>query len=265
VYVGNDYNDKDAWIITENAHPAIIDREAFTKVQEMMSMKAKRKGIRNNVSLFAGIAVCGKCGSGMTFKRGRKNHLGHIVTKDNYYCMNYIRYGKQYCTSHHVGADELETVILDRLMDLLNNKSKLNAIFHQHKSKLPQQNDNYEKDKNDIDKEIKKVTDLMAKLLEKNLMGDVTDQQYKIMNGNFSERLNSLTEALEDINLKMLESDGTEDKIEKFKKNLKKISHYNEKTTEEKRYDLLDLVNKIIVYENAKIRVFYEFEDLESQ
>jgi hypothetical protein len=265
VYVGNDYNDKDAWIITEKAHDPIIDREIFAKVQEMMSTKAKRKGIRNNVSLFAGIAVCEKCGSGMTFKRGRKNHLGQVVTKDNYYCMNYIRYGKQYCTSHHVGAADLEEVIIDRLTELVNNKAKLNAIFHQHKSKLPKDADNYEKEKNDIDKEIKKVTDLMAKLLEKNLMGDVTDQQYKVMNENFSERLNSLTQALEEIELKMLETDDTEDKIEKFKRNIKEIVNYHAKTIEEKRYDLLNLIEKVIVHENAEIDVYYKFEEVESQ
>jgi CRISPR/Cas system CSM-associated protein Csm2 small subunit len=179
--------------------------------------------------------------------------------------MNYIRYGKQYCTSHHVDAAELENVILTDLMDLVVDKAKLNALFHQHKSKLPKSGDNYEKEKNEIDKEIKKVTDLMAKLLEKNLMGDVTDQQYKIMNENFSERLSMLTQALEEIELKMMETDGTEDKIEKFKKNIKEIVNYHEKTTEEKRYALLNLIQKIIVDENAEIDIYYKFEEIESQ
>ncbi|AYA77315.1 hypothetical protein DOE78_18710 [Bacillus sp. Y1] len=265
VYVGNDYNDRDAWIITENAHPAIIEREAFGRVQEMMETKAKRKGIRNNVSLFAGIAVCGKCGSGMTFKRGRKNHLGHVVTKDNYYCMNYIRYGKQYCTSHHVGADELETIILDDLTELAKNKAKLNALFHQHKSKLPKVSDGYEKERNEVDKEIIKVTNLMEKLLEKNMTGDIDDRQYKVMNAKYSERLNSLSETLEEIELKMLETNDSDDKIEKFKNNIKGIISYPSKTIEEKRYDLLNLINKIIVHENAEIDIYYRFEDLESQ
>lgn len=264
VYVGNDYNEREKWIITESAHPAIVDSKTFAKVQEMMQTKAKRKGIRNNVSLFAGIAVCGKCGSGMTFKRGRKNHLGHVVTKDNYYCMNYIRYGKQYCTSHHVGALDLEDVILNDLTELVSDKAKLNALFHQHKSKLPKSNDNYEKEKNEVAKEITKVTGLMEKLLEKNTMGDIDDRQYKVMNAKFSERLNSLSEALEEIEIKMLETNNSEDKIDKFKTNIKKIVNYHEKTIEEKRYDLLNLINKIVVDENGEIDIYYRFEDLET-
>jgi DNA invertase Pin-like site-specific DNA recombinase len=265
VYVGNDYNEREKWIITENAHPAIIDDKTFAKVQEMMQTKAKRKGIRNNVSLFAGIAVCGKCGSGMTFKRGRKNSAGHVVTKDNYYCMNYIRYGKQFCTSHHVGAHELETVILDDLTELVNNKAKLNALFHQHKSKLPASTNNYEKEKNEIGKEITKVTILMEKLLEKNMMGDVDDRQYKLMNAKYSERLNALSDALEEIEIKMLATDDSEDKTEKFKTDIKEIVNYHTKTIEEKRYDLLNLIEKVIVYENAEIDVHYKFEDTEIQ
>lgn len=265
VYVGNDYNERDKWIITENAHAPIIDERTFSKVKAMMETKAKRKGIRNNVSLFAGIAVCGKCGSGMTFKRGRKNHLGQVVTKDNYYCMNYIRYGKKYCTSHHVGAHELETVILDDLTELVSDKAKLNALFHQHKAKLPSATHNYEKEKNEVDKEIRKVTDLMEKLLEKNLMGDVTDLQFKMMNDKYSDRLNALSDALEDIEIKMLNADDKDDKIEKFRTDIKEIVNYHEKTIEEKRYDLLNLVGKVIVYENGEIDVYYKFADLESQ
>jgi site-specific DNA recombinase len=265
VYVGNDYNEREKWIITENAHDPIIDGNTFAKAQEIMQTKAKRKGIRNNVSLFAGIAVCGKCGSGMTFKRGRKNQQGQVVTKDNYYCMNYIRYGKQYCTSHHVGALDLEDVILYRLNELMNDKASLNTLFHQQKSKLPKSNDNYEKEKNETDKEIMKVTSLMEKLLEKNLAGDIDDRQYKVMNSKYSERLNALTDALEKIEIKQIETGDTEDKIDKFKRDIKEIVKYQTKTIEEKRYDLLNLIDKIIVYENAEIDIHYKFENMESQ
>jgi site-specific DNA recombinase len=261
VYVGNDYNEVGKWIITENTHPPIIDRETFAKVQAIMSTKAARKGIRNNVSLFAGIAVCGKCGTGMTFKRGRKNHLGQVVTKDNYYCMNYIRYGKQYCTSHHVGASELEDVILSDLTELLNDRAKLNQLFHQNKSKLPSTSDNLEKDRNEIEREIKKVADLMDKLLEKNLEGDIDDRQYKIMNSKYSERLNALSNKLEETELKMLNTNDSEDKRDKFKKNIKEIVDYHIKTTEEKRYDLLNLINKVIVHDTGELDVYYKFEE----
>jgi site-specific DNA recombinase len=265
VYVGNDYNDKKDWIIVEKAHPAIIDNETFTKVQEMMDTKAKRKGIRNNVSLFAGIAVCQKCGSGMTFKRGRKNHLGHVVTKDNYYCMNYIRYGKQYCTSHHVGANLLEDVIIDRLVELAKDRVKLNQLFHQHKSKISTSDNDYEKEKNEIQKEIQKVTDLMEKLLEKNMVGDVTDTQFKIMNSKYSEKLNSLSESLETLEIKMINTNDKDDKIEKFQRDIKEVINYHTRTTEEKRYILLNLIKKIVVFENGGIIPHYRFEDLESQ
>lgn len=265
VYVGNDYNAKDKWIITKNAHPPIIDKGTFQKAQEIMETKAKRKGIRNNISLFAGIAKCGKCGKGMTFKRGRKNSLGQIVTKDNYYCMNYIRYGKQYCTSHHVGANELEEVVLEDLSTFLNDKGKLNQLYHSNKSKIPSSSHNLEKEKHAIEKEIKKVTELMDKLLSKNLEGVIDDRQFKVMNSNYSERLNVLSDQLADIEIKMNKYEDKEDKLEKFKRDIKEIADYKNKTTEEKRYLLLNLIDKIIVYENGEIDIHYKFEGIESQ
>jgi hypothetical protein len=171
--------------------------------------------------------------------------------------MNYIRYGKQYCTSHHVGATDLEEVILYRLNELTSDKAKLNAVFHQLKSKLPKTSDNYEKDKNEVSKEITKITDLMKKLLEKNLMGDIDDHQFKVMNADFSERLNSLSATLEELEIKRLQTNDSEDNIEKFKKEIRQVVNFHERTIEEKRYILLNLIDKIIVYENAEIDIQY--------
>lgn len=265
VYVGNDYNAEDKWIITEGAHEAIIDKEAFAKAQEIMNVKSKRKGIRNNISLFAGIAVCEKCNSGMTFKRGRKNQHGQVVTKDNYYCMNYIRYGKKYCTSHHIGALELEEVVVDDLMTFVNDKGKLNTLYHQNKSKLPSSNAEYVKERNEIEKEIKKVTDLMDSLLMKNMEGDIDDRQYKVMNVKYSDRLNLLSDQLEKVELKLNQTDDTENKLDKFKRDINDMVDYHKKSTEEKRYVLLNLIHKIIVTENGEIDVYYKFEEEQSQ
>jgi hypothetical protein len=85
------------------------------------------------------------------------------------------------------------------------------------------------------------------------------------MNSKYSERLNALSDALEEIEIKMLATDDSEDRTEKFKTNIKEIVNYHTKTIEEKRYVLLNLIKKVIVYENAKISVHYKFEDTESQ
>lgn len=105
----------------------------------------------------------------------------------------------------------------------------------------------------------------MDKLLSKNLEGVIDDRQFKVMNSNYSERLNILSDQLADIEIKMNKYEDKEDKLKKFKRDIKEIADYKNKTTEEKRYLLLNLIDKIIVYENGEIDIHYKFEGIESQ
>ncbi len=260
VYVGNDYNEEKDWIITENSHPAIIDKGVFYKANEIINTKAKRKGIRNNVSLLAGILKCGKCGTGMTFKRGRKNKLGQVVTKDNYYCMNYIRYGKKYCTSHHIGAKEIEDLIIDDLKTFLDNDELIDDLSE--KVNLNSDREILIEKCNKIENEITKITNLMDSLLRKNLEGVINDTQFKIMNSNYSDRLSILTNELESIKISILESNDENLKLNKFKSNLKDLLNFNNMSIEEKRYTILNLVSKIVFNENGEISVTYPFEEV---
>jgi site-specific DNA recombinase len=242
IYIGNDYNDKDKWIITQDAHEPIIDRETFAEVQSIMGTKAKRKGIRNNVSLLAGVGKCGKCGSGLTFKRGRKNHLGHVVTKDNYYCMNYIRYGKQFCTSHHAGAADLENIVIVELIEEISkriNSSKVKSGINTKKASTT------EKDINKVESNIATLVHKMDVLLDKNIEGKVTDTQYSMFNEKYSKELDVLTKQLEKLKIKHSDQSVNDNQKEKVSKVYDRALNIREYPIEQQRYVILDLVNKV--------------------
>jgi site-specific DNA recombinase len=247
IYIGSDYNSEEKWIITEDSHEAIIDRNTFQQAQEIMNTKAKRKGIKNNISLLASIGKCQKCGSGLTFKRGRKNSLGHVVTKDNYYCMNYIRYGKQFCTSHHVGANDLEELVINELIDEVSKRLKSNKV----KSNLPSQKKtgSIDGDITKVEKNISTLVHKMDVLLEKNIEGKVTDTQYSMFNEKYSSELDLLTKQLEKLKIRQSENsdkDTQKDKIETLYNKVINIKNY---PIEQQRYILLDLINKVEVNE----------------
>lgn len=243
IYVGNDYNQKEEWIITESAHEAIIDRETFDQAQQIMGTKAKRKGIRNNISLLAGVGKCGKCGSGLTFKRGRKNHLGHIVTKDNYYCMNYIRYGKQFCNSHHAGAEELENLVMDELLEEI--MKRINASKVKSGISTVKKENNTEKDIKKVEKNIATLVHKMDTLLEKNIDGKITDTQYVMFNNKYSNELDVLTKQLERLKINLSNNSDNENQKEKLSKLYKKALNIKDYPIEQQRYIILDLINKV--------------------
>ncbi|MCY7902771.1 recombinase family protein [Bacillus inaquosorum] len=59
--------DLDKQIIIKNSHPPLITEDDFRAVQELMKKKGTRKS-NGKGSLFAHIAKCSDCGSGMHFK-----------------------------------------------------------------------------------------------------------------------------------------------------------------------------------------------------
>ena len=74
--------DKENWIVTENHHEAIISKEKFDKVQEILDRKSKVNK-DGSIDILSGILKCKSCDSNM-IKRTSKG-------KVYYYCSNYYR------------------------------------------------------------------------------------------------------------------------------------------------------------------------------
>lgn len=114
--------DKENWIITPNHHEAIISKEMFDNVQEILDnhfVRINRKGVLDNLS---GFIKCNDCKGKMCLKNGKN--------KDYYYCTNYF---KKMCTSHSIEKTRLEQMILEELKtDEIKRKylyEKINAIY----------------------------------------------------------------------------------------------------------------------------------------
>lgn len=74
--------DKENWIVTKNHHEAIISKEKYDKVQEILDRKSKVNK-DGSIDLLSGILKCKCCGSNM-IKRTSKGKI-------YYYCSNYYR------------------------------------------------------------------------------------------------------------------------------------------------------------------------------
>lgn len=74
--------DKENWIVTENHHKAIINKEKFDKVQDILDRQTKVNK-DGSIDILSGFLKCKCCGSNMV-KRSSKE-------KVYYYCSNYYR------------------------------------------------------------------------------------------------------------------------------------------------------------------------------
>ncbi len=259
VWIGYVKNDPSQVVVCRDAHEATVSREQFGRVANILASKASRKGIRNNVGLLATIAKCAECGAGMTFKRGNKNAQGWIKTKDNYYCMDYIRYGKRACGSHHVGAAELESMVINDLKELRTNKEMLDQIFAELRSSIPNKHDALAKERARIEKAISQISVKTNKLLEKNLSGDISDEQFKMMNENYRNELDGHVQRLNEIKSLLSMENNEAEKEAIFRNRIDQIASIDNMTKEQIRLLLLQLIDKIEIDKSLHVRIFYKF------
>lgn len=119
-YGGGMLKDKSEWIIVENAHPALLNKDEFEALQILRQSKLKRKGTisrfqSNNEHLLIGYPdrfTCKNCGSKI------------ISSGDVYTCGCYNTNGKKGCGAPYfsVKSDWLENKVLDEIFKSLSEK-----------------------------------------------------------------------------------------------------------------------------------------------
>ena len=93
---------KEDWIVVENTHEAIIDKNDFDTVQRILEFSPN---MLKQDDLLLKYLKCHDCGSVFHKKKGKYN--------DYYYCKNYYRNKK--CTKHIVIKSILEEMVLEEL------------------------------------------------------------------------------------------------------------------------------------------------------
>ena len=113
--------DKDKWIVFPNTHEALISREDFQKVQDILQAASearqtsmqKTEEIRATlVNLFEGKIVCADCGKKMYFHRKRIDKDKRKRWYAFYECSTSVGRRYEHCTSHYTRQDMLEANVL---------------------------------------------------------------------------------------------------------------------------------------------------------
>lgn len=109
---------KEQHIVVPNTHKALISCEEFQETQSKLSKKAEKTFHgRGDKSLFARLAFCVDCSTGMVFKKDR----------NSYVCGTYQKNGSKKCSSHNVKHDKLKTAVLSDLNELASQSKPIQA------------------------------------------------------------------------------------------------------------------------------------------
>lgn len=115
-------------IVIKDNHPAIISRDDFKTVQELIRSR-KTNITKGNKHLFTNVLYCSDCNSGMWYMQNRKGYV----------CGRYARHGKIACTQRTVKEQKLKNIIINdiqQVANLINNPEKLKDIITKEKENI---------------------------------------------------------------------------------------------------------------------------------
>lgn len=115
---------KDEQFIHRNAVPAIIPRDIWDKVQEIIRINSEGKvKSKNNhpCHRYASLLKCGDCGSTFTAKRRKTKGKPDRI---EYVCNGYHRHTHMVCSSHRINESVLDEEICKQLAIMRDGLSK---------------------------------------------------------------------------------------------------------------------------------------------
>ncbi len=175
----------DERIRCENAHPAIIDRAIWDKVQKMWKPKKERDSNipKRYAPLFGGLLKCADCGSTMNFKPDVNRRKDGICLEHHAYtCGTYKNGGRLACSSHWILEMNLTELVRNDLesyvQEIKKDESSLRrALIQQYCNDTKFSREQIESDLQKAEFRIRELDNMLGKAYEEMLMGETSRER----------------------------------------------------------------------------------------
>ena len=251
--------DEKYWIITENAHEAIILPDTFEKVKEKISSKSKliknsRKENKNakDDTVFRGKLYCGIC------KRKMSVHRQKSGKKTVFYfsCNRFREFTTEKC-GISVTEATLEKTVKAAFDTILSNNSKSYKVYLNAYDNLKIETDKKkEKEITEIERKILGFSRLQSEYYEKYVLGKCSKEDFEREKGLLSEKKAEL-ESLKERQVAIFEKEAFE--LEKRHKYLTAL--FKGKTKKWDKDFVDSIIDKIFIGEDNTIEIKFNFEE----
>ncbi len=258
---------KDEWIIAENMHEAIIDKDEFDIVQEKIKSR-KKQNTWGNYSIFAGLIRCGDCGSALCVKYTNCKQKHKIFS-----CLKYTKYGKKHCSQHSIKYNFLYDLVLEQIksyakMALSDNENIISLIDKNFNDKSDKEKNLIEKNILKYESKITELTSMISRLYSDNISGILDDDNFKVLMDKTVAEQSDIKEKLKLAEERLKTSIKTKSQNEKWKNIIKSYADIKELDRE----TLNLLVKKIVLYEdfetgvsNQIVEIHFNFADVKDK
>jgi DNA invertase Pin-like site-specific DNA recombinase len=253
-------NPRENWVIFEDTHPAIVDRETWETVQRCRQT-IRRMDKLGEANPLTGLVFCADCGEKLYNHRKRgmtkyKNFKGYLCTRspqDWYSCSTYNLSGRKFdrkCTCHNIRTTVLRQLVLDAIKSasgfvLENEEEFLRQI---RESSAIQQGETAKAHQKRMTKERKRIAELnglIRRTYEDNYNGKLSDKQFELLSSDYEREQNQLEESIARLQTELDSFNADTDRADRFIDIVKRYTDFSELTPAM----LIEFVEKIIVHE----------------
>lgn len=250
---------REEWIIVEGTHEPIIERDTFYQAQSLFNKNIRKSPIKNEVDLFSGLVRCADCHRIMNKKTNQHSY----GTYHYYRCATARKMKKSACGNHTIRIDKMQhtvMVTIQKMVELAvqmsDALSKINCNPHRVK-----ESDHLRQSLETLTSQREKEYRMQLDLYPDWKSGVITQQEYLALKANIAEKIAVLDTKIENVK-KTLDAyaHGIDDE-NAFITAFKKYENFTELT----RGMLVELVDEILVHDNASIDVHFKFADAYQQ
>lgn len=245
--------DEEDWVVIPNAFEAIITKEQFNMVQEILKKDTRVAPDKKSVYLFSGIAVCGDCGRQMSRK------VSTVSGKKYVYYMCSANKKEGVCSSHRIREDELEKAVVTYLNSYIDELENIQH-FLEFIDKLPYQEVNVKRLNMRIvqlEEDAQKYEKLKVSVYEDLKDELISKEEYISMKQEFEKRRRASLDSIAQIKIEIETLASRNGKhhewIESFlaNKGIEKLE----------RNVVVELIDYIKIYEDKRIEIVFRYAD----
>ena len=239
---------KEEQIRIENTHEAIIDQTTWDIVRSIRATKRRRNNL-GEVNKYSGLLYCYDCGAPLYFICC-KSQGGRV----GFTCSNYRKHaGFELCSPHRIKETQLDQIVLEEINKALyfarTKTDEFAEYINQKTSAQSRKELNAKmKDLAKAKRRSSELTTLFTRLYEDNVLGRISDDQYKMLSDAYTTEKRELDATIPDLEQEVERLKESTSNVQRFTDLAKKYVVIEELTTE----ILHTFISKIVIHEREE-------------
>ena len=259
-------------VVIKNTHEPLVSQEMWDKCREMdNSVSQGKRDKHGEIMPLSGLMYCADCGEKMRLgwnntttgsKKKPRKYLRH-----NYQCGAYSRYGKFYCTSHHIKMKDINAIVLTDIRMIatlvVEDEEKARQQFLAQKEQInSHQTEMEQKRLRDGMYRIEELRKLIPSIYEDKVLGKIPETVCVNLLEKYQAEQKELSEEVSELEAKLSAVKQDKDDVEEFIRRLKKYTDVQELTREM----ALELIEYVTIDEYSAdrprdIHIYYKLLD----